>query len=87
MVTWHQTKSHEVNLPVIVYQQSLIVLNGNKIIPQESNDGVLHVRGRAGVNTIELSVKVPRIVQMGKLTPVLVTLIIVGSLIHSRRKR
>lgn len=87
VVKWHQHKTHVTNLPIIVYRQSVVKLNGYKITPEKNNNGVLKVIGNSGLNTVEVGIKVPKMVQIAKLGPIVVSVVVVGILINSKRKR
>ncbi len=87
VVTWSQRNSHVINVPVVIYRQSLITFNGRKIIPESTENGVLKVMGHSGSNKVEVSIKVPLVVHIAKLGPIIVILTMLKIVVCKRGKR
>ncbi|CUW12129.1 MULTISPECIES: cytochrome B [Leuconostoc] len=77
VVTWRQNSTHARIVPVVIYHQSVITFNGRKIIPNSTKNGILKVMGHSGNNTVEVSIKVPIVVHIAKLGPIIVLLVMI----------
>ncbi|CUW09953.1 Permease of the major facilitator superfamily [Leuconostoc gelidum subsp. gasicomitatum] len=76
VVTWNQSKAYTTKVPIIVYKQSKLVINGHNVKPQTTINGVLKVSGNQGKNIVVLGIKMPIIVKIAKLTPVIILIVI-----------
>lgn len=86
VVSWQQNDRRPIKIPIVVYRQSIVKLNGTTISPKSEN-GILHVIGQSGKNTVQIGIKVPLIVHIAKASSSIVLIIIIVSAVFNRRKR
>lgn len=87
VITWHQNKAYNTKVPIVIYRQSKVVFNGNRINPKTDTNGVLQVQGRQGENTVVLGIKMPVIAQIVSFAPVVTVLILFSVKVATNLKK